>query len=333
MKIPNDHKRKSHKSKISRKNKSYRLKSFDVLFMATMSAGKTSFVNALIGSELLHTANEATTACLTSVAHCRGRRRFGAICFSHNDESLLSEAPASAATLRTWNLMPEVYRIELQGGFKSQPHPIPGLVLHDPPGPNNSQDERHAQLMLAAIHRIRYHAVCYVLNVSQLGTQDERVLLERLHQEFSSSGVPIYFILNKVDLLDPEHGESIAACIEKTKQYLFNIGFEKPIIVPAMASIALYAQLALLEEPLTRGQRLRLQQALNSLEYYLDYLVQASEIPDIIKSDLLRAMARIGRTQGDALEQSVQDRRRLQQLQLISGVKTVQALIKKQFQP
>lgn len=331
MKISNRHK-KSYKSKIFKKNKSYQLNSFDVLFVATMSAGKTSLVNALIGSELLHTANEATTACLTSVAHRRGRRRFSATCFSHNDESLLSEAPASAATLRTWNLMQEVCRIELQGSFKSQPQPIPGLVLHDTPGPNNSQDERHAQLMLAAIHRIRYHAVCYVLNVSQLGVQDERVLLEWLHQKFSSNGVPIYFILNKVDLLDPEHGESIYAYIEKTKQYLLNIGFEKPVIVPAMASIALYAQLALLEEPLTRGQRLRLQQALNSLEHYQDNLVQASEIPNIIKFDLLKAMSRLGRTQDDELEQPVQDRRRLQQLQLICGVKTVQALIKKQFQ-
>src|SRR3546814_3295380 len=59
---------------------------FDVLVLATMSAGKTSFINALIGQELLHTANEATTACVTRVEHRQGARRFSGRSEEHTSE-------------------------------------------------------------------------------------------------------------------------------------------------------------------------------------------------------------------------------------------------------
>lgn len=41
----------------------------EVLVLATMSAGKSTFINALIEQELLHRANKATAAFLTSVRH------------------------------------------------------------------------------------------------------------------------------------------------------------------------------------------------------------------------------------------------------------------------
>ena len=40
---------------------------FEVIVVATMSAGKSTVINALIGQELLHSANEATTATITRI--------------------------------------------------------------------------------------------------------------------------------------------------------------------------------------------------------------------------------------------------------------------------
>ena len=40
---------------------------FEVVVVATMSAGKSTVINALIGKELLHSANEATTATITRI--------------------------------------------------------------------------------------------------------------------------------------------------------------------------------------------------------------------------------------------------------------------------
>jgi ribosome biogenesis GTPase A len=49
----------------------HNLKDMHVMVFATMSAGKSTFINSLIGSELLHSANEATTAAIASVASTR----------------------------------------------------------------------------------------------------------------------------------------------------------------------------------------------------------------------------------------------------------------------
>lgn len=324
---------KSSSGALNAKNRpSSRQRQFEVLVLATMSAGKSSVVNALIGHELLHTANEATTACVTSVAHRRGQTPLHAACYSSSGALLGSETPASAATLRAWNAWPEVQRIEVQGSFSGQPKPSPGLVLHDTPGPNNSQDERHAQMMLSAMRRGGYQAICYVLNASQLGTHDDRALLEQLHQAFPPGSVPVYFILNKVDLLDPEQGESLADCIGKTRRYLMAIGFELPVIVPTMASLALSAQLAWLGQPLTRAQRLRLRQAIEALDVPTDCLLQASEIPSAVKARLLKALNRLRQPPLAALDEAAQERLALQRLQAICGVQTVQALLQYQRQ-
>lgn len=305
---------------------------FDVLVLATMSAGKTSFINALIGQELLYTANEASTACVTRVEHRQGARRFRGACYCYNDTELASQYSPSVALLQDWNANAEVKRISLAGTFKVLPRPAPGLVLHDTPGPNNSQDENHARLMLEAIRTVSFKALCYVLNASQLGTRDDRLLLEQLREELAAKPAqPIYFILNKVDLLDPEKGESIQGYVHNAQRYLRDIGFEQPIIIPTMASAALYARKALSAETLTRAQRSKLRQVLDDLDANKRALLNATVAPDLIKRRVGKALYNLERKQ-QAKEPDTRayDKNQLHQLVTISGLKTVEALINHQ---
>lgn len=302
---------------------------FDVLVLATMSSGKTSFINALIGQELLHTANEATTACLTRVEHLQGDQQFSGTCYCYNDTELAFQYSPSVTLLRDWNANTEVKRISLAGTFKVVPRPAPGLVLHDTPGPNNSQDESHARLMLEAIRNVSFKALCYVLNASQLGTCDDRLLLKQLREELAAKPAqPIYFILNKVDLLDPEKGESIEGYVHSAQRYLRDIGFERPIIIPTMASVALYARKALNAEILTRVQRSKLRQALDDLDANKRALLNATIAPDLIKRRVSKALYNLERKQQvKELYTRAYDKNQLHQLVTISGLKTVEALI------
>jgi len=305
---------------------------FDVLVLATMSAGKTSFINALIGQELLHTANEATTACVTRIEHRQGAKRFSGACYCYNDTELASQRSPSVALLRDWNANANVKRISLAGAFKVVPRPAPGLVLHDTPGPNNSQDTSHARLMLEAIRNVSFKALCYVLNASQLGTRDDRLLLEQLREELAGKPAqPIYFILNKVDLLDPEKGESIEGYVHNAQRYLRDIGFEQPIIIPTMASAALYARKALSAETLTRAQRSKLRQVLDDLDANKRALLNATVAPDLIKHRVCKALYNLERKQqAKASDTRAYDNNQLHQLVTISGLKTVEALINHQ---
>ncbi len=307
---------------------------FDVLVLATMSAGKTSFINALIGQELLHTANEATTACMTSIEHRQGSRCFSGACYSYTDQELARQQNTSAALVRDWNANTEVKRISLSGSFKIVPSPAPGLVLHDTPGPNNSQDERHAQLMLETVRTVSFKALCYVLNASQLGTLDDRLFLEQLREELAKKpGHLIYFILNKVDLLDPDKGEEIGAYVDNAYRYLTSIGFKNPMIIPTMANAALYARKALKDEALTRAQRSKLRQALDELGDNKRALLHATVVPDPIKKRVFKTLASLERQrQVKASDEQACEKNELQQLVAISGLKTVEALIKHQRQ-
>lgn len=315
-------------------SQSPKAETFDVLVLATMSAGKTAVINALIGEELLHSANEATTACMTSVEHQQGLRHFAGACYSYSDQELGHLPKACSVTLRDWNANSEVKRISLRGGFKTVPTPAPGLVLHDTPGPNNSQDCNHAELMLETLRTVPFNALCYVLNASQLGTQDDRALLEQLREECASLPArPIYFILNKIDLLDPERGETLEGVVERTGHYLSNIGFEEPVIVPTMANIALYARKALQDQNLTRAQRLKLSQALSDLGQDKRALLHAAAIPQIIRKRVARALTNLQRQRQLKAEDALAcERNDLQQLITISGLKTLEALIKHQRQ-
>ena len=134
---------------------------FTVLVLATMSAGKSTFINALIGQELLHSANEATTACLTSVFHSPDLKDYYGEAYNLKDEKIFSETQVTKCVLRKWNADPEVARICIAGAFNTSPLLQRNLVIHDTPGPNNSQDSQHAEQMFDAVRNIPFDVICY----------------------------------------------------------------------------------------------------------------------------------------------------------------------------
>lgn len=215
---------------------------FDVLVLATMSAGKTSFINALIEQELLHTANEATTACITSVEHRENLKYFCGACYSYDNLELERLNNTTAAVVCGWNANTEVKRICLTGSFKIAPRPAPGLVLHDTPGPNNSQDEEHQRTTMGFIQDSKRNPlILYVLNASQLGTNDDRNLLglvaETMRKGGKQSKDRFIFVINKMDVFDPENGEHLPSVLDRVKEYLTSNGIQSPLIYPVSANL------------------------------------------------------------------------------------------------
>ncbi len=255
--------RRKRKTKSHSHPSAARPATYNVLVLATMSAGKSSLINALIGRELLPAGNEATTACLTRIDRKQRTKHFRGSCFSHAGDELSSQHPASLEHVRAWNRDAKVKQIRLAGKFSNASRLPSNLVLHDTPGPNNSQDQRHAELMLEAVRTVPFQSLCYVLNGSQLAAQDDRDLLERLRELLSQRLQPrIIFILNKIDLLDPERGEDVATCVNNTCAYLEKLGFVDPEVIPTMADLALLIRKALNASPLTRVERNKLRIAL-----------------------------------------------------------------------
>lgn len=85
---------------------------FNVYVVATMSSGKSTLINAMLGQELLPAANEATTATIAQIIDDKttgnnfAARRFSG---SGEEESL---AEINADTLKKWNQLPDTQEIE-----------------------------------------------------------------------------------------------------------------------------------------------------------------------------------------------------------------------------
>ena len=216
---------------------------FNVYVVATMSSGKSTLINAMLGQDLLPAANEATTATIAQIIDDKtlggnfSARRFS----SAGEEESLPEV--NIGILRQWNEMPGTQEIELRGNIMSmQPREHVRLVLTDTPGPNNSQDQDHQLKTLSFIKDSKRNPlILYVLNGTQLGTNDDKNLLgvvaETMQKGGKQSKDRFIFVVNKMDAFDPENGENVGAALENVKAYLESNGINHPQIYPVSAQL------------------------------------------------------------------------------------------------
>jgi uncharacterized protein YjbI with pentapeptide repeats/GTP-binding protein EngB required for normal cell division len=286
-----------------------------IVVLGTMSAGKSTLLNALIGQEILPTANLATTACPVRIEHQPGIQGFAGMRYGKKASLLERRIRPKPETLSLWNRLPGTSGIGLRGPFLMSPRPAAGLVLYDTPGPNNSQNARHRQTMRLALRNIDFQALIYVMNAQHPATNEDRATLESLREELrGKSKYKIWFILNKTDSFDREKGESLRESVSGAAKYLRKTGFADPlIIIPAFAHAALYAKKALFGQDLTRRQDNDLRHALELLSERGERMMQAALIPDLLRlhwreqlKEWTREIAeRIGLDQNSKIDQIV----------------------------
>lgn len=208
---------------------------FEVIVVAPMSAGKSTVINALIGKELLHSANEATTATITRIHDKDNLPFFSGCAYGYKSELLKESNRIDAQILKEWNADPSIKTIDLIGDIAAIRNDNAELVIYDTPGPNNSQDDSHKALTMEIIEDGNYGLVLFVLNSTNLGTNDEYDLLQLVQNSLKNSpNKKVIFLLNKKEKLEnPED------TIIRVKEKLINIGFEEPLIFPISAYSAL----------------------------------------------------------------------------------------------
>lgn len=256
--------------------------------VATMSSGKSTLLNALIGEELLHTANEATTAKITTLfCDNQSKSLYGSAKLRNGD--IIKSTQLTKYQLHDWNANKEVSTIhlhlplhQLRATKKHYP------VLFDTPGPNNSQDDTHSKLTYTFIQQSPLDLLIYILNAAQLGICDDKYFLDTIQsiRKNQSNPVPILFVLNKVDQLDPEKGETLDKILQNCEKYLTNLGFIKPEILPVSAIKALLALKSLKQQPLSLSERILLK------HYLYDYVPKNEIIGDLKASKFAKKVLR-----------------------------------------
>lgn len=307
---------------------------FDVFVVATMSSGKSTLINSILGQDLLPAANEATTATIAEIYDNDGMPDgvFNATCYAQPDsvgeieckELKFSEAKSVKKELLTeWNSNPEVFKIKLEGniqGIEERQHVR--LVITDTPGPNNSQNSEHSRTTQKCIQdESKQPLIIYVLNGTQLGTDDDKCLLGLASEYMAKGGKQgkdrFLFVANKMDNFDPEK-ENVPEVLGRVRAYLESNGIPHPLVYPVSARLAylLRKEKAALEredaDRLTRAE----QGELNKLKFSFD--VDEQETKDM---DMEQYMPISGRVKAKL------DKRKLPPLLRRSGIPALESII------
>lgn len=201
---------------------------FTILITATMSAGKSTLINALIGKNISRMQNMACT----SKIHTIISKSFEDGVISEDDHDLLMDA--THEDLLEDNEQNKSNKITVGSYFNGS---LAGkrVVLLDSPGVNSSENIEHADISYQVIKSRKYKLMLYVLNSTQLGTNDEARHLEMIRDRIGRC--KIVFVMNKVDQLISED-DNIIDAIEGQRNFLVSKGFKHPIICPVSSRAA-----------------------------------------------------------------------------------------------
>ncbi len=170
---------------------------FHLVVLGEFNHGKTTFVNALLGGGVLPSGVTPTTAVIHRIQHADTPR---AEAFTEGGET--SNVPMEA--LEDYEVDGRALADNVQHIDVFHPSPLlaEGLILVDTPGVNDLNEAR-AEITYGYIPRS--DAIIFLLDAGQILKESERSFIES--KLVSGSRDKVFFVINKMDLLDEDERE------------------------------------------------------------------------------------------------------------------------------
>ena len=207
--------------------------------VATMSAGKSTVLNAMLGDDLLPADHLASTSKLMKVVQ-NDRENYSAKAYDSERDVLHVAEFVTKEALESWNKDESVDEIIIEGPLLKGQSQM-NIELVDTPGPNNFQDRRHKDKIQQFIQTEERPVLLYIMDATKIGTEDDAEYIEMLNEWFQASDLKLeertYFILNKIDILKSE--QEVERTMQSAQQFLSNFGVQSPKIIPVSAQFAL----------------------------------------------------------------------------------------------
>ncbi|MEC4811833.1 MAG: dynamin family protein [Scytonema sp. PMC 1069.18] len=253
---------KSLENEITKSLKALKEQKYQVAVIAAMKAGKSTFLNVLIGEDILATESEACTVCRTDIRpihNCfvprlleyREGQKEPIVIVQGKAEEIRNKFLERTHTIRATKNFDRTIRFELEHPIEaiSKLPSLSGFTLVDTPGPNEweSADFSTVELKKTALEALRTcDAILFILDYSSFkdNTNSELLqeLLEQRKEALQDNTGKLYFILNKIDR-KAEKDCPIDAVLEDLKQTLIGFGIPNPIVYPASAWQGLLSKL------------------------------------------------------------------------------------------
>lgn len=216
-----------------------------VYFTATMSAGKSTLVNSIIGEDLSDTKNAACTSNIIKFH----------VAPNINDRYTIINADVSQY-LRDASYVRECIRnstqqIDIVGYFSSVLHEGK-YTLVDTPGVTALLNPQHKELTRKELSDNKPEILVYVIPVETYGSEDDykhlKYILKKVLYE------QIIFVVNMMDTYDPED-DSVEDILQDIRDHLSEIGFENPMVCPISAKAGLLIKKMVQNTAMTDNER------------------------------------------------------------------------------
>ncbi len=243
-----------------------------VVVTATMSAGKSTLLNALIGKKINRTKNDACTA---KIHYIKGKPYEDGYCYEY-DYAL--ELDARLQTLMEDNIQNIGQDIVVGTFFRTVGNATKRLWLIDTPGVNSSQNKEHKEITERCIIETNSDVLIYLLNGENIGSDDDRTHLQFILENYKGK---IVFVVNKLDKFRKKE-DSVSETLDAVVNDLTEIGFENPLVVPISSAAAYLAKMHIFGEVLDEDDQDefdRMARKLKKDEYQFD-----TYYPDFAKS-------------------------------------------------
>lgn len=234
-------------------------KDIKIAVVATMSSGKSTLINALLGQELLPSKNEACTAKISKIANNNMLKEFQCECLDKNRNVIYKEKSVSYEDLEKYNEDEKVVYLNIEGPIDYIFEGESRLILIDTPGPNNSRDIKHGEITYKILNDKDFEKIIYVMNATQFGINDDSNFLRKIShlmiKENEKLKDKFLFVVNKCDELDIEKEETIDKLLEMVKEYLLNFEIKNPNIIFTSAQMAKLIRIDKLGKKLSRKEK------------------------------------------------------------------------------
>ena len=216
-------------------------KDFEVCVVATMSAGKSTLINAMLGKELMPSKAGACTAMITRIKDVdRLKDSFRAEVYRKGRISESYEK-LNYSTMERLNEDDTVDEVRVYGNMPFVSSDELSLVLVDTPGPNNARDDSHEEVQQNALGKSSKALVLYIMT-NEYGTDDDEITLRRVANTMSVGGKQskdrFLFVVNKMDSRNKNDG-STEETLDQVREYLKAQGINNPNLFPVAALPAL----------------------------------------------------------------------------------------------
>jgi len=217
---------------------------FEVNVVATMSAGKSTLINALLSKPLMPAAQQATTATIVKIIDT-DQPEFTAVAYDKSGQIVKTLPKVSQQDMKDLNDDESVSVVELRGKIPFVKSTGMKLVLIDTPGPNNSRDERHKEMTDKMLVNSENSLVLFVLNATQAGINDEKLFLQFVCDCMNAHGKQSHdrfiFAVNKMDdfKISQEGNDYVERQLKNTDERLCDHKIYQANLFPVSALSAL----------------------------------------------------------------------------------------------